>query len=258
MTALIDAARHRLADPDAIARDRRTLAEHGVLVLDRLLTASCLDAVLAEVDGRESDAFYASSTHNVYLTDGDPSLGPDHLVNRQIVSTKGLLADDQITTDSALRAVYTDRTLRDHLIGVLGVEGLHPYADDVSSINVHFHRDGEELGWHFDNSSFAVTALIQAPERGGAFEYAPSIRSAGRGHGDPAEHERLASVLDDGHHVQTLDMAPGDLVIFRGRDSLHRVTPSAGPRTRILVVFAFNVEPDIALSASARTTFYGR
>ena len=96
----------------------------------------------------------------------------------------------------------------------------------MSGINVHFHLDGQELGWHFDNSSFAVTALMQAPAAGGEFEYVPDLRDAVAG-----EHnfDGVAVVLDgndcgpDGPSVKTLRFDPGALVLFRGRNSLHRV-----------------------------------
>jgi hypothetical protein len=39
---------------------------------------------------------------------------------------------------------------------------------------------------------------------------------------------------------------------------MHRVTPTIGRRTRILVVLAYNTEPGVALSQAARMTFYGR
>ncbi|MCP3704490.1 MAG: 2OG-Fe(II) oxygenase, partial [Alteromonas sp.] len=44
----------------------------------------------------------------------------------------------------------------------------------------------------------------------------------------------------------------------RGRNSIHRVTPTEGDRIRMLVVLAYNTKPGIALSDSARMTFYGR
>jgi len=47
-------------------------------------------------------------------------------------------------------------------------------------------------------------------------------------------------------------------VLFRGRNAMHRVTPTKGDTTRILVVFAYNDRPGVSLSASAATTFYGR
>jgi len=53
-------------------------------------------------------------------------------------------------------------------------------------------------------------------------------------------------------------MMPGDLMLFRGRNSIHRVTPSAGDRTRVLVVFAYNTEPGLGLSDAAKEAFYGR
>ena len=52
--------------------------------------------------------------------------------------------------------------------------------------------------------------------------------------------------------------APGGLVLFRGRNAMHRVTPTVGAVTRLLVVFAFNDRPGVALSDSALRTFYGR
>ena len=58
--------------------------------------------------------------------------------------------------------------------------------------------------------------------------------------------------------VDRLAFSPGDLVMFRGRNAMHRVTPTEGAVTRMLVVFAFNDRPEIGLSDSALQTFYGR
>jgi hypothetical protein len=48
----------------------------------------------------------------------------------------------------------------------------------LSSINVHYADEGQELGWHFDNSEFAITLLLQAPQSGGQFEYVRDLRDA--------------------------------------------------------------------------------
>jgi hypothetical protein len=58
--------------------------------------------------------------------------------------------------------------------------------------------------------------------------------------------------------VTTLNMEAGCLVLFRGRNSMHRVTPTIGDTTRMLVVLAYNTKPGVSLSESARKTFYGR
>ena len=251
----IDAGRHPIDDADYIARCKEQLDREGALVLPAFFTPAAIERVVAESAHRRDEAYYADSSHNVYLTPPDPSLAADHTFNRQVASSKGLIADDQIPADSPLRDVYESAEFRAFLCGVLGVDRLHPYADRLSSINVHFASEGQELGWHFDNSSFAVTMLLQAPDAGGVFEYVRDVRAADRGE---MGYERVADVLDGREAVERLDIAPGDLVLFRGRDALHRVTPTEGETTRILVVFAFNDRPDVALSDSALATFYGR
>ena len=248
-------ANHRIKDPDYVAQCRAQLEADGALVLDGFFSADAIEQIVTESLAQREHVFYAGSTHNVYLTEPNPDLSKNHPFNRQVLSTKGLIADDQISFGSPLRTVYDDPAFRSFLAGVLGINHIYPYADHVSSINVHFADAGRELGWHFDNSAFAVTMLLQAPAAGGVFEYVPAVRDAEAG--DMA-FERVGAVLDGTEEVQRLHFTPGALVLFRGRNALHRVTPVEGDTTRLLVVFAYNEEPGITLSESARTTFYGR
>jgi len=55
-----------------------------------------------------------------------------------------------------------------------------------------------------------------------------------------------------------LTMENGSLVLFRGKDAIHRVTPTIGDRTRILSVLAYNASAGVQLSESARMTFFGK
>ncbi|MDH3294990.1 MAG: 2OG-Fe(II) oxygenase [Acidimicrobiia bacterium] len=260
--------RHPIDDPVTARRQRETLDRDGALVLAGFFTPTLVAAVLDQSLPRIDEAFFTvDRTHNVYLTPPDPTLADSHVFNRQIVSTKGCLAHDQIPADSPLRAIYDSPRFQLFLCRLLGIESIHPYADNVSGINVHFHLDGQELGWHFDNSSFAVTALMQAPESGGTFDYVPDLRDADRG---DQNFDGVEAVLNQSEQrmtsagktatspIRTLDFDPGALVLFRGRNSLHRVTPSRGSWPRVLVVFAYNTEPGIGLSEAAKQTFYGR
>ena len=255
MTSRIDTKRHPLADHSYVDRCRRQLGADGALVLGGFFTPEGIREVVAECGHRQDEAYYANSTHNVYLTPPDPSLPAAHPFNRQVASSKGLLADDELPAESALRDVYDSELFRSFLCGVLGIDALYPYDDRLSSINVHFASAGQELGWHFDNSSFAVTMLLRRPEAGGVFEYVRNARVAASG---DMGFERVAQVLDGLQEPERLEIAAGDLVLFRGRDALHRVTPTEGDVTRMLVVFAYNDEPGVALSESALETFYGR
>ena len=119
-------------------------------------------------------------------------------------------------------------------------KGLHyPYADSLSSINLHYASQGQELGWHFDNSSFAITLLIQSPKAGGQFEYVTNLRDSSKG---DMNYTGVAQVLDGQIQTLKIAMSAGDLVLFRGRDSLHRVTPTQGNTTRMLAALAYNAE----------------
>ena len=262
LDGLIELTRYPIDDPEALHRWRDELDQHGALVLPDFFTPSVVAKVVDQSLPRLDEAFFTvDQTHNVYLTPPDDSLPDDHVFNQQIVSTKGCLAHDQVETDSPLRAIYSSPRFRRFLCNVLDIESIHPYADTVSGINVHFHLDGQQLGWHFDNSSFAVTALMQAPESGGTFEYVPDLRDASRG---DHNFDGVAAVLNGEQRagtespVKTLRFDPGALVLFRGRNSMHRVTPSRGTVPRVLVVFAYNTEPGIGLSEAAKLTFYGR
>ncbi len=255
ITNHLDTERHPIADDAYVAECRERLDRDGALVLQGFAHAKTIEQIVAESAPCEAEAHYAGTTHNVYLTPPDSALADDHPYNRQVVSSKGLIADDEIPADSPLREIYDDVSFRSFLCGVLGIDEIHPYADDLSSINVHFAADGMELGWHFDNSSFAVTMLLQAPEAGARFEHVPAVRDASA---EDLATERVGRILDGHEHVNVLDFEPGDLVLFRGRDAIHRVTPTEGDTTRILVVFAYNDQPGVALSESALATFYGR
>ena len=120
---------------------------------------------------------------------------------------------------------------------------------------MHYAHDGQELGWRFDNSSFAITLLLQAPEAGGRFEYMKDLRDAEAG---DLNFAGVADLLDGKTTPDSLAITPGSLVLFRGRNAIHRVTPTKGQTPRYLVVLAYNDAPDIALSEAARMTFFGR
>jgi hypothetical protein len=234
---------------------RAALDDKGLLVLPGFLTAVALDSVRAEGKEKQALAYYCLENHNVYLTPSEPDFAVHHPRNREVVSSKGCITDDQVAPDSRLRVLYDAPAFKEFLCAVLGEAALYEYADTLSSINIHYAAAGQELGWHFDNSSFAITLMIQEPEHGGEFEFVREIRNAERGEMNFAG---VADVLDGNCTPATLRMDAGTLVLFRGRDAIHRVTPVQGNTTRMLVVLAYNSKPGIALSESARMTFYGR
>ena len=48
------------------------------------------------------------------------------------------------------------------------------------------------------------------------------------------------------------------ILLFNGKNSMHRVTKVKSNETRILAVLAYNDKPGVSLSTSAQMTFYGK
>ena len=274
---------------------QKKIDENGVLTLPKFLNEQVIKYLVEEGSAAQHKAFYSNSTHNVYLTKNNPDYDDEHVFNRQVVSSKGCITDDQISeisplktlyqsnifrdflakvlnerqvvsskgciTDdqisenSPLKTLYQSNIFRDFLAKVLNEQKLYEYEDPMSSINVHYASEGQELGWHFDNSSFAITLLLQAPEAGGSFEYIKDFRDSEAGE---MNFEGVESLLDGIKKPEFLKVEPGTLVLFRGKNSIHRVTPTRGNKTRMLVVLAYNTKPGVSLSKSAQMTFFGR
>jgi len=164
------------------------------------------------------------------------------------------VADCDIPADAALRRLYDSQELRQFFATVTGKDGLYPYTDPLSPLNIGVTREGETLAWHFDKSDFAITLLLQQAQAGGAFEYVPRIRNA-----DDKNYAAIANLLDgDRSHVLTLEIYPGTLVLFQGRYSIHQVTTVAGGSERLLAVLSYDERPQQRMSAYTQKTFYGR
>ena len=115
-------------------------------------------------------------------------------------------------------------------------------------------EEGHGFPWHFDTNNFTVTLAIQNGEQGGVFEYAPNLRTA-----EDECYEAVREVLEArSTAVRSLPLTPGDLQIFKGRYSLHRVTPVTGQTPRYVGIFSF-VETEGMVGSVERTKqLYGR
>lgn len=255
MSEIVDQARYPIAEAGFRAACKAEFDEQGVFVMPDFLQDDALKTILAEGVANQDKVYAKTEQHTVYLSAPDEGFAPDHPRNRMVTSSKGCITDDLMPQSSPLRALYDDADFRGFLSEVLGEEALYNYADPLSSINLHFAETGQELGWHFDNSSFAITLMIQAPEKGGLFEYVKDVRDADAGE---MGFEEVGDILDGKADVSQLAAEAGTLVFFRGKNSIHRVAPNEGTRTRILAVLAYNAKPGVSLSKEAQLTFYGR
>lgn len=257
---VVDLELHPIGEPTFQAACRAQFDADGVVALADFIRPAARADLIEEAAATRHLAYFSKQDHSVYLESPDPTYPASDARSHAIVSTKGAVTTDQLLPTSHLRTIYNSPEFREFLCAVLGEDELHEYADPLSSINLNFYEEGQELGWHFDNSEFAVTLLVQDPQAGGQYEYINHLRDTANGDNNEAG---VATVLHQngqgpGRSATALPVDAGTLMLFRGRDALHRVTPVEGDRTRVLVVFAYNTEPGLALSESARMTFFGR
>ena len=64
--------------------------------------------------------------------------------------------------------------------------------------------------------------------------------------------------LSNKYQGKEILVEPGTLILFYGRNYLHRVTPVESKKSRVLVTLNYNTEKGIKLSKNARMTFFGR
>jgi predicted 2-oxoglutarate/Fe(II)-dependent dioxygenase YbiX len=229
---------------------------NGILSLENFITKESVDELQNESMSKLKHAYFNPQQHNVYLKPLDNYLPLNHPRNTNVQSSKGCITDDLVSQNSPLRKIYNSLNFIDFISFITRKKQLFPYADKLSSINIHFAREGEELGWHFDNSSFAITVMINDVSSGGIFEYTKPIR--GPQISKNIEFKNVSEVLEGKFETSKISMKPGGLLLFNGKNSMHRVTKVKCKETRILAVLAYNDKPGVSLSSSAQMTFYGK
>lgn len=258
--SLIDLATYPIHDLDGadgqalLERCRSRLARSGVLDLPGFLRPDAIARLAEEAARLEDKAHHYATAHNVYFDPPDDALPPDHPRRHMVRTDKGNVPYDLIPSGALLRTLYEWDPVLEFVAAVLGEPRLYRHQDPMAALNINVHGEGQELGWHFDRTDFAITLSLQQCEIGGSFEYVPNLRSA-----DDENYAAVAAILAGGTEgLCRTDAAPGTLTLFRGHHSLHRVTPGTGSRKRLMAALSYVREPNVTFSAYARKLFYGR
>ncbi len=237
-----------------VERVRADLAQDGCAVIHKVLTPTGLAAAVAEADAVAPAAHRSFNRTNPYFTADDESLPSNHPVRRFHDRSNAFVPADNFAADGPLRGLYDEPGFDDFIRDCLEADPFHRYADPLADVIINLAEEGPGFPWHFDTNDYTITLAIQTAEEGGAFQYAPNIRT------DHDENfDAVARVLDGvSDRVVNLDLAPGDLQIFLGRHSLHRVAPMAGDRPRYVGIFSYVDEPDMVASPERCRQLYGR
>ena len=233
---------------------RAAIDTDGCAILKGFVRPDRIPDLVAECDRVAVHGHRNYNRTNPYFTVDRPDLPASHPLRRFYDRSNAFVPADNFGADSVLRAIYEWPAFAPFIQEALGEQNFFRYADPLADVIVNTADEGNGFPWHFDTNNYTVTLAIQNAEAGGEFEFSPHLRTP-----TDENYAGVEAVLDgDSTLVRTLHLQPGDLQIFKGRYSLHRVTPLAGPRARYVAIFSYVEEPAMVGSPERTQQLYGR
>jgi len=264
---LIDLDRYPLDEPQseryrAVVSDAQAgLRSVGCAVIADLVRSAAVAQINEEIVAQKHTTHFSTEVMNPYFhTAHNPDFAEHHPVNTFLERSSGFIPGDSWSPGMAIDTLFRSPELARFLADCLESGELHCYADPLAGLTANILDPGQQFTWHFDTNDFAVTVLVQDAEAGGEFQYYPAIRSAA-----DENFDAIQAVLDSGDDiggsegVHTLQLRPGDLQIFCGRHSLHRVKRvAADSRPRHAAIFAYTEQPGVIGRVERTTQLFGR
>ncbi len=229
------------------------LEAKGASIMKGVVNQDILKRMTAEADGVVMDSFACRGSHNPFLDQDDLTLLEDHPRRQKQATSLNSIPYDIMSPTHALHQLYNWDPLKDFLSAVLGYN-LYQMADPMAALTINVMNEGQNHGWHYDESQVTITLMVQKPESGGIFECVPNLRRE-----DDDQYSKLDEILK-GHEdgILSLPVEPGDILIFAGFYSLHRVTPVKGNKTRYVATLCYKDRPGVMNSPEVQQIFYGR
>ena len=231
---------------------KSSLNKSGICILKKFVRNNIIEKMVYEADKSFHLSHFSEETHNVFFQDVN-SFSADHPLRKKEYTSLNSIPYDYINPKNILHKLYNWDPLMDFLSPILG-HRLYRMADPMAALTINCMNHGQNHGWHYDESQVTITLLIQEPIAGGIFQYVPNLRNI-----DCDNYLKLDAVLNgDSNSVVSLDLDAGDLLIFAGYFSLHRVTPVEGDKTRYVGTLCYKDKPNVFNSPEVQQLFYGR
>lgn len=257
---LVNLAEYPITSPDTPQYRRlidsclEQLRTSGYCLLQNFLTRKAVELMAGEASELKAVAFHNTLIGNAYLTPDDPSLPEEDPRRIQDTTALGAIAFDQIPEHNLIRSLYLWDGLLDFLSEALGRGRLYRYADPLGALTLAVMKEGDHLRWHFDQTDFVVSMLLQDCEAGGRYQVFPMTRST-----DNENYGRVKEILGGSTEgMMELEIKPGCLVLFEGRNSLHRVTEVKGETDRLIALLGYDTKPEVVSNDYLKMIRYGR
>jgi hypothetical protein len=258
---VVDTGRYPVCEPespgwwDVVERSRHELRQVGCSVLPGFVRPEQIETLRREGAAVAPLAYADVEIVNAYNLGSDAELPDDHPGRITMERGNAFVARDRIPAEDVIHRLYTNPLVQRLVAACVGLTAVHPLADPLAGLCLNVIAPGKAHPWHFDTNEFAVSILTQEPERGGVFEYCPGIRSP-----QDENVDDVRGVLTGQREdlVRRLTLRPGDLQLFMGRFSLHRVTTVHGDRARHSAILAYCERPGVVGSVARTKQLFGR
>ena len=238
-----------------IDRVRADLEKDGCAIIRGFLSKEGVSELIKETTDVAHLAHHSSALTNAYFTADDPSLPKSHPKRQFFERSNAFIPADNFAKSGALRSIFDHEGFDEFIRACLNEpkDKFFRYADPLADAIVNVSTEGNGFPWHFDTNNYTVTLAIQNATEGGEFEYAPMIR-----HKDENFTEVSKVLKDQSQMVKSVVLQPGDLQLFKGRYSLHRVAPLKGSVPRYVAILSYVEEENMVGSVERTKQLYGR
>jgi hypothetical protein len=245
-----------IAGQALVNRVRSSLQQDGSCTLPDFVAADILQQMATEARSITHLAYPGPTEVTPYFFNyrlGEGEILPDsHPLRRKGKRRLGQVATDLIPTDFMLSQLHRSPLMLEFLSAVLQ-QPVYQSRDPYQALNISVMDEGGCQQWHFDGGNMVTTLLLQEPEGGGVFEYAPAIRS------DHDENFEAVQAVLDGKSDQVIQnhLRAGTLSLFRGHYSMQRVTEVVGNRQRLQAILGYSTNPAMYGKLESSILHYG-
>ena len=238
-----------------IDRVRADLEKDGCAIIRGFLSKEGVSELIKETTDVAHLAHHSSALTNAYFTADDPSLPTSHPKRQFFERSNSFIPADNFLKSGALRKIFDHEGFDEFIRACLSEpkNKFFRYADPLADAIVNVSSEGNGFPWHFDTNNYTVTLAIQNAAEGGEFEYAPMIRQK-----DENFTEVSKVLKNQSEQIKSIVLQPGDLQLFKGRYSLHRVAPLKGSVPRYVAILSYVEEEGMVGSIERTKQLYGR
>lgn len=248
---------HNLEDTQTkslIAGYREEVSNHGYCLLDNFLMPDALRIAKQEAESLGGLAYNEVRQTNPYQTADQPTLPSEHPIRHFEERSSGFVSQDKLKEDSLFLKIYRNDFFIPFLSQIFGEELVFKYEDRLAAVILNVMQPGTQLPWHFDQHDLNMLVMISPSNSGGIFEIAPNIRTSNN-----ENYQEVAKVLKEENNLakKLTSFKGGDLCIFNGKESMHRVTRNTGESNRYTVSFAYTSKTKYRGNPASNNIVYG-